>query len=241
MGSLANDVINVGSFGLIEDATGQEAAAAAAQGAAGLQFDAAMAGLDLNASQFAQTQANMQPAIDAANAATQQQMALTGLSGVDAQQQAFSQFATSPAQQFLQDRAQTNLLQNAAAAGGIGGGNVLSELVQQGVGFASQDFNNQFNRLGSIAGQGNVAAGNLGQFGAASANTGAGLLQAGGAAQASGLLGTAAANAAGTNQVLGIAGMVGGAMGGGAAGAGAAGGGSQFLQPQTSNVPLTLF
>ena len=44
-------------------------------------------------------------------------------------------------------------------------GNVRSALVQQGVGFAQQDFQNQFGRLGQLAGQGQQAASNVGQFG----------------------------------------------------------------------------
>ncbi|GAG37164.1 unnamed protein product, partial [marine sediment metagenome] len=70
------------------------------------------------------------------------------------QQAAFAALNESPGQQFLRDRAQKNLLRNSAAIGGLGGGNVRSALVQQGIGFAQQDLQNQFSRLGQLAGQG---------------------------------------------------------------------------------------
>jgi hypothetical protein len=104
------------------------------------------------------------------------------------QQSAFDQFNQSPGQQFLRDRAQKNLLRNSAAIGGLGGGNVRSALVEQAVGFAQQDFNNQFGRLGQLAGQGQNAATNVSQLGQRSANTIGNNLMASGNARASGLI-----------------------------------------------------
>ena len=115
--------------------------------------------------QFDITQQNLSPFQEAGVAALGQQQALIGLSGEEAQQQAFAGLAESPGQQFLRDRAQKNLVRNASAIGGLGGGNVRSALVQQGVGFAQQDLQNQFGRLGQIAGQGQGAATSIGQFG----------------------------------------------------------------------------
>jgi len=92
-------------------------------------------------------------------------------------------------QQFLRDRAQRNLLRSSAAIGGLGGGNVRSALVQQGVGFAQQDLQNRFGRLGKLAGQGQAAATNIGQFGAQAAQNIGQSLQAQGQARASGILG----------------------------------------------------
>ena len=118
------------------------------------------------------------------------------------QQSAFDKFNQSPGQQFLRDRAQKNLLRNSAAIGGLGGGNVRSALVQQGVGFAQQDFNNQFGRLGQLAGQGQNAATNVSQFGQQSANAIGNSLIAGGNARASGI----------TNQSNAIQNAFGGAL-----------------------------
>ena len=92
-----------------------------------------------------------------------EQQALLGVGGQEAQQAAFDRFSESPGQRFIRGRAQKSLLRNQAAIGGIGGGNVRSALVEQGAGFAAQDFNNQFNRFGDIRTAGQNAATNIGQ------------------------------------------------------------------------------
>ncbi len=125
------------------------------------------------------------------------------LSAAEQQQQAFAAFGESPGQRFIRERAQRNLLRNASAIGGLGGGNVRSALVQQGAGFAAQDFQNQLNRLASLSGGGQVSATNLGQLGAASAQNIGGLLQAGGQARATGILGRAEGLRGGISKVLG--------------------------------------
>lgn len=138
--------------------------------------------------QFDITQAGLQPFQEAGEAALTSQQALLGLSGPEAQAAAFTELEQSPGQQFLRDRAQKNLLRSASAIGGLGGGNVRSALVQQGVGFAQQDIQNQFGRLGQLAGQGQSAATNIGQFGQQTAgNIGTALL-AGGQARETGIL-----------------------------------------------------
>ena len=95
--------------------------------------------------------------------ALEQQQALLGLGTPEQQQQAFDQFAESPGQRFIRERAQKALLRNSAAIGGLGGGNVRSALVEQGAGFAAQDFNNQFSRLSDLRTAGQNAATNIGQ------------------------------------------------------------------------------
>lgn len=120
--------------------------------------------------QFDVTQGNLQPFQQAGQAAVGSQQDLLGLNGPEAQAAAFAAMNDSPGQQFLRDRAQKNLLRNSSAIGGLGGGNVRSALVQQGVGFAQQDLQNQFGRLGQLAGQGQNAATSIGQFGQQTAN-----------------------------------------------------------------------
>ena len=89
-------------------------------------------------------------------------------SAQDQQKQAFQNFVESPGQKFIRDRAQRSLTRNSSAIGGLGGGNVRSALVEQGAGFAQQDFQNQFGRLGQLAGQGQASAQSLGSLGSAS-------------------------------------------------------------------------
>lgn len=92
-----------------------------------------------------------------------QQQALLGLGGQQQQQDAFNQFAESPGQKFIRDRAQKSLLRNSAAIGGLGGGNVRSALVERGAGFAAQDYNNQLGQLSALSVNGQNAAANIGQ------------------------------------------------------------------------------
>lgn len=107
--------------------------------------------------------AQLDPFAQAGVEAVAQQRALLGLGSPEEQQAAFAAFEQSPGQQFLQERAQKNLVRNAAAIGGLGSGNVRSALVQQGVGFAQQDFGNQFSRLQQLGGAGQAAASEIGQ------------------------------------------------------------------------------
>lgn len=103
------------------------------------------------------------------------QGALAGASGPEAQRQAFAEFTASPGQQFLRDQAERSLLRNQAAVGGLGGGNVRSALQEQAIGLAQQDFGNQFNRLGQVAGQGLQAAGQQAQLAGQGGQTAANL------------------------------------------------------------------
>lgn len=86
--------------------------------------------------------------------AQRMQAALSGALGNEAQSQAYANFQSSPGQQWLQEQAERGVLRNAAAIGGLGGGNVRAELQRQAMGLAAQDFQNQFNRMGSVADRG---------------------------------------------------------------------------------------
>lgn len=129
---------------------------------ASLTQGASRARSDLNIGRQRQFR-QLDPFAQAGRSALEQQQALLGLGGQEAQDAAFNAFAESPGQRFIRERAQKSLLRNASAIGGIGGGNVRSALVEQGAGFAAQDFGNQFNRLGDLRTAGQTAATNIGQ------------------------------------------------------------------------------
>ena len=229
-------VVSIGTLGIVNDAFGEQAAADAARAAGRLQSEAAGRAEEGINRRFDITQKSLQPAIEAGNQARDQQSALLGLNGGAAQEAAIQNISESPAQQFLRNRAQKNLLQNAAAIGGVGGGDVRSALVEQGVGFAQQDTNNQFNRLNQLSAPGTQTAVNVGQLGANAANQAGNAIIQGGQALAGGELGAAQANANARNQFLQLGAMGIGAFTGGAGGAGVgAGGGQQFLNPVSSN------
>ncbi len=120
--------------------------------------------------------------------ARQAQAALVGLGGQEAQQQAISAIEASPGQQFLRDQQERALVRNAAAIGGLGGGNVRSALQAQAFQRAQTDIANQFNRLGAIGGAGQQAALSQAQLGQLGGAQQAELLQQQGAIRASGIL-----------------------------------------------------
>ncbi len=197
----------VAGVGVVAGAVSAKKQADAAEDAAKGQQAAAAASQEEVQRQFDVTKEDLGSRLEAESAALEQQQALIGLSGQEAQSQALQELEVSPGQKFLRDRAQRNLLRNASAIGGLGGGNVRSALVQQGVGFAQQDIQNQFGRLGQIAGQGQAAV-QLGQFGAQSIAQQGQLRQLSEEARASGLLGQQQAQAQGINQALTGAGLI---------------------------------
>lgn len=89
--------------------------------------------------------------------------ALTGASGVPAQQKAYASYMESPDLQFLREQGERSVLQNARAAGGVGG-NVLKELQRYGTGVASQGFNDYFNRLKGVSDVGYGASQGVGSL-----------------------------------------------------------------------------
>jgi hypothetical protein len=211
MSKIVNKVVEIGTLGREKDITGVDAASKAAQRAAGVQAEAGFAGIEEQRRQFDITQGNLQPFQEAGVGALGQQQALLGLSGQEAQQAAFSGLEESAGQRFLRDRQQKALLRNSAAIGGLGGGNVRTALQEQSVGFAQQDIQNQFGRLGQLAGQGQQAVTTGGQLGGQAASNIANLQSNVGAAQASGILAPAQQEAAFTNQLLQLAGAAAGA------------------------------
>lgn len=187
----------VGAKGAKDASQAQSESSSAAIDEQRRQFDETTKRLD-EAQQFAREQ--QQPFQAAGTNALRSQQALIGELGIGAQRKAFDRLESSPGQQFLQDRAQKNLLRSSAAIGGLGGGNVREALVQQGVGFAQQDLQNQFGRLGQLAGQGQASAANIGQgaigsagqfgqLGAQSSGNIQNALLASGNARASGIIG----------------------------------------------------
>lgn len=115
--------------------------------------------------QFASTQASMQPYMQAGGQAFDMQAAMSGAMGPEAQAQAYQNIQVSPGQQFIRDRAQKSLMQNQAITGNLGGGRTQIGLQEQAMGFAMQDADNMFNRLGTISAPGQQYISQLGSLG----------------------------------------------------------------------------
>jgi hypothetical protein len=101
----------------------------------------------------------LDPYSGAGQKAIMRELALSGADGAEAQQKAYDEFIESPAQKFMRERQEQSLLRNAAATGGLQGGNVLTALQEQSQGIAAQDLQREISNLQSISGRGQQAAG----------------------------------------------------------------------------------
>lgn len=95
-------------------------------------------------------------------------------------------FQESPGYQFRFDEGRRAAQNQLAASGNRLSGRALKELTRYGQGMASQEFGNQFNRLAGLAGVGQTAVGQTGQFGAQNAATISNLIGQGANATAAG-------------------------------------------------------
>lgn len=103
-----------------------------------------------------------QPFTEGGGQAFQQQLALSGARGQEAFDQANME---SPYVRYLQEQGERAVTRNAAALGGLRGGNVMLELQRQGQGLAGQGLQQQFNNLNTLSGFGMQGA--AGQSGVA--------------------------------------------------------------------------
>jgi hypothetical protein len=200
----------------------------AAKDASQAQQQAAQGGIDEQRRQFDAMQqllqpyvqagqsgiAGLQPYTQAGEQAFGQQQAFLGLQGPQAQQQAIAALQGSPQFQALTQQGENAILQNAAATGGLRGGNVQAALAQFRPQVLSSLIEQQYNRLGGLANVGQVTQQNLAGLGQASAaGTGAAgqqaasnignLLTQQGAARAGGIIGQQGALSSGITQAFG--------------------------------------
>ena len=97
--------------------------------------------------------------------ALEQQQALIGLRGPEAQRQAIAGIEGGGEFKALSERARNSLLQGASATGGLRGGNIQGALAQFEPQLLSQLINQQYGRLGGLAAQGGTVAQNLASSG----------------------------------------------------------------------------
>ena len=160
-----------------------------------------------------------QPYIGAGPGALQAMQGLAGLRGAGEQQAAINQIKQGAQYQELARQGEEAILQNAAATGGLRGGNVQAALAQFRPALLNQLIESQYGKLAGLTSLGSTSAENLLRLGQASA---AGTAAAGqqsaqnignlmvgqGQALAAGQIGAAQAQAQGA---AGIAGALGGA------------------------------
>ncbi len=192
----------------IGDITGANKQAKAADKASGLQYEAAMAGVDESRRQFDALQNLLKPFVNAGTSSLGQQMALLGLNGAGAQGNAIGALKASPAFTSALQTGENRILQNASATGGLRGGNTQAALAQFAPALLSQTINDQFSRLGGLTSLGQNAAAGVGNAGIATGSNIANLLQQGGAAQAGGVLAKGNAQASNMQNLLKLGGTL---------------------------------
>lgn len=162
--------------------------ARSAKKAAGQQADAAQDGIDETQRQFDKVQELLAPFVSGGAEAFKKMGTLAGISGPVEQSAAFKEIENSPIFQGLAQQGENAMLQNASATGGLRGGNLQAALAQFRPQLLSNLIEQQYGRLGGIAGMGQASAAGTG---AAAQNAGAQtatLLQEQGAARAGGSL-----------------------------------------------------
>jgi hypothetical protein len=176
-----------------------------AKSAAEEQADAAEAAAAESARQFDESQAALASYSEAGELALQQQQALTGLLGTEAQQEAYDAFTESPGQQYLREQQEKALLRSASAVGGLGGGNVLTALQEQAYGIAAQDYESYYNQLAGLSGTGQVSTTTTAELAAESTAATAAAEANAAAARASGILAESQAITTGISELTGLA------------------------------------
>lgn len=141
-------------FGGAEDRAAEERARGITEGAEELRGQR-----DLTRRDFA-------PGIERGDVAGEREAEFLGLRGPEAEQRAISGFTESPGQAFLRERGIRAANRAASVSGGLGGGNILEELLRQGVGFAGQFLGERKDRLASVAGRGLTQVGQQAGIGA---------------------------------------------------------------------------
>jgi hypothetical protein len=157
-------------------------ASRSASKAAQAQQEASGASIAEQRAQFEAMQRTLKPYVDAGTPALRQiasysdiaqpalneQQALIGMFGAEAQQQAINRIEESPLYLEQVRQGENAILQNASATGGLRGGNIQAALAQFRPAVLSQMIENQYSKLGGMADFGGSAALNLAKMGQAS-------------------------------------------------------------------------
>jgi len=155
----------------------------AASQTAGAQTQAAQAGIDEQRRQFEAVQEILKPYVTAGTTALgglqpyaaagapalEQQQAIAGLLGPEAQQAAIAAIEGGAGFQAQVRQGEEALLQRASATGGLRGGNIQAALAQFRPQMLQQEIATQYGRLGGLTSLGQTTTQNLAQIGQASA------------------------------------------------------------------------
>jgi len=107
----------------------------------------------------------LNPYVQAGTGALNQQQALSGALGPAAQQAAYDAIQAGPGFQSQLQMGETSILQNAAATGGVRGGNTIGAMAQYSPQLLGQAVNQRFGQLGNLTQMGQASAAGVGAAG----------------------------------------------------------------------------
>ena len=192
----------------------------AASSAAAAQTQASEAGIAEQRRQFDTVQQLLRPYVEAGTSALGQQLALAGVSGPEAQQAAIQALEQGPQFQALVEQGEEALLQQAAATGGLRGGNIQGALAQFRPQMLSSLIDQQYGRLGGLTATGQASAAGQATAAQTTGSNITNLLQQQGAAQAGAALARGQATANLFGDISGTVGQIAGMSQGGVFGQG---------------------
>jgi hypothetical protein len=184
----------------------------AAKSAADASVQGQMAAIEEQRRQFDAIQKLLAPYVQGGQEAFGQQMGLMGLKGAEEQQKQLSMIQNSPEFAEMTRQGEQGILANAAATGGLRGGNTQSALAQFRPQVLNQLVAQKLGQYGGVANAGLGAAQNTGQFGANSAANIGQLQQGMGSTMGNAQLAMGGINANMYNQLAGGLGQIAGGL-----------------------------
>ena len=172
---------------------GSAMTSSATRSAAATSAGAAQAGIDEQRSQNEAVQKLLAPYVAVGAPALEQQQALLGLRGPEAERAAIERISGGERFKALAGQGEEALLSRASATGGLRGGNVQAALAQFRPQLLSNLIEEQYGRLGGLTSMGQRSAAGVGAAGTETGVNVANLLGQRGAAQAGGEIGQAKA------------------------------------------------
>lgn len=160
----------IAGAGIVGGLISSNAQKKAAKSAANAQTAASDASIAEQRRQFDLSQQLVQPYVNAGVGALGQQQNLMGLNGTSAQQTTINNLQNSPFFQSVYKQAENALLQNAAATGGLRGGNIQGALADNRMNMLNTAYQNQLQNLGNMVTLGQNSATNTGTNAMAMAN-----------------------------------------------------------------------
>ena len=193
----------VGTAAVVGGVASSAMSGKAAGNAADAQQAASEASVAEQRRQFDAMQELLKPYTQAGTQSLSAQQNLLGLNGTTAQQQAYDQIKNSPAYTSAMQSGSNLITQNAAATGGLRGGNTQDALGRYGGDLLTNLVQNQFTNLGGLTSLGQNSAAQTGNAGMQSANSISNALTQGGAAKAGGYIAQGNAQSGMINSITG--------------------------------------